>query len=56
MARIEKLYPGPDGVARVADVFTAKGVIRRAVHNLCSLEDLTVTSRKPKDFEGGEDV
>lgn len=39
MARISKLYPGSDGVTRVADVYTSKGTIRRAVHNLCSLPD-----------------
>ncbi|KAL0883544.1 hypothetical protein ABMA27_015698 [Loxostege sticticalis] len=37
MARIHKLYPGSDGIARVADVYTGKGILRRAVHNLCSL-------------------
>ncbi|XP_045535019.1 uncharacterized protein LOC123721194 [Papilio machaon] len=39
MARVHKLYPGSDGIARVADVYTAKGIIRRGVHNLCSLPD-----------------
>ncbi|CAK1602856.1 unnamed protein product [Parnassius mnemosyne] len=37
MGRIHRLYPGTDGVARVADVNTSKGVIRRAVTNLCPL-------------------
>ncbi|CAG9584275.1 unnamed protein product [Danaus chrysippus] len=47
---------GSDGIARVADVFTSKGVVRRAVHNLCSLENSRDVTRTSKDFEGGEDM
>lgn len=55
MARVHKLYPGSDGVSRVVDVATSKGVIRRAAHNLCLLPDPS-SAQNPKDFEGGEDV
>ncbi|XP_063541602.1 uncharacterized protein LOC134750371 [Cydia strobilella] len=37
MGRIVKLFPGQDNVSRVADVGTARGIIRRAVHRLCPL-------------------
>ncbi|XP_050678653.1 uncharacterized protein LOC126979538 [Leptidea sinapis] len=35
LARIAKLYPGSDGVSRVADVLTTKGTIKRAIHKMC---------------------
>lgn len=61
MARVHKLYPGSDGVSRVADLYTSKGIIRRAIRNLCLLPDpasVPVSSkpRNPDDFEGGQDV
>ncbi|XP_072948180.1 uncharacterized protein [Epargyreus clarus] len=37
MGRIKALYPGNDGIARVADVNTEKGIVRRAVQTLCPL-------------------
>lgn len=55
MGRICKLYPGPDGVTRVADVTTVKGIARRAVNKLCYLPT-DDSSRTPKVFEGGEHV
>ena len=55
MARVHKLYPGSDGVSRVADVVTSKGIIRRAAHNLCLLSDAEST-RSPEDFEREEHV
>ncbi|XP_064072214.1 uncharacterized protein LOC135193480 [Vanessa tameamea] len=55
MARVHKLYPDSDGVSRVVDVVTSKGIIRRAVHNLCLLPEPEFT-RNPEDFERGEDV
>lgn len=35
LARISRLYPGPDGISRVADVLTNKGTIRRAINKMC---------------------
>lgn len=35
LARVTCLYPGPDGVSRVADVLTNRGTIRRAVNKMC---------------------
>lgn len=35
LARISKLYPGTDGISRVADILTTKGVIRRGIHKFC---------------------
>ena len=37
MARIIKTYPGEDGVTRVVDIKTAKGIYRRPVHKLAPL-------------------
>lgn len=37
LGRVSKLYPGADGVPRVADVATANGNVRRAINRLCSL-------------------
>ncbi|XP_047024876.1 uncharacterized protein LOC124633636 isoform X1 [Helicoverpa zea] len=35
LGRITKLYQGPDGVSRVADVLTSRGTVKRAVHKFC---------------------
>lgn len=61
MGRILKLYAGPDGVHRVAEVKTSKGTVRRAVHRLCCLPNSTIISadqstRTPAVVEGGQDV
>ncbi|XP_050551821.1 uncharacterized protein LOC118281518 [Spodoptera frugiperda] len=37
MGRISKLFPGPDGVCRVADVQTTQGCYRRPFRRLCPL-------------------
>nr|XP_049696300.1 uncharacterized protein LOC126054500 [Helicoverpa armigera] len=37
LGRVSKLFPGTDGVPRVADVFTSQGTIRRAINRLCLL-------------------
>jgi len=37
LARVMQLIPGRDGNARVAELRTASGVIRRAVNKLCLL-------------------
>ncbi|XP_063837242.1 uncharacterized protein LOC135086456 isoform X1 [Ostrinia nubilalis] len=37
LGRVTRLYPGCDGIARVADVTTATGVLRRAYNRLCLL-------------------
>ncbi|XP_050664221.1 uncharacterized protein LOC126964933 [Leptidea sinapis] len=34
LGRISRLFPGPDGVARVADISTARGVVRRALNRI----------------------
>ncbi|XP_041968065.1 uncharacterized protein LOC121725264 [Aricia agestis] len=39
LGRVMKLHPGADGVPRVADLTTARGVIRRALNRLCLLLD-----------------
>lgn len=60
MGRIYELHPGADGTARVADVYTTKGIVRRAIHNLCSLHTVQpqekAVSRNPEAFEEGEHV
>ncbi|XP_048483598.1 uncharacterized protein LOC125489949 [Plutella xylostella] len=37
LGRVDKLYPGSDGVPRVADVRTTHGTVRRALNRLCIL-------------------
>lgn len=37
MGRIVNVYPGADGVIRVADVRTANGIVRRAFSKICLL-------------------
>nr|CAI5853403.1 unnamed protein product [Callosobruchus analis] len=37
LGRVVAVYPGPDGVARVAEVQTTRGTSRRAVNKLCVL-------------------
>ena len=38
MARVEKTYPGPDGLVRVVDVKTSKGLYKRPVTKIIRLE------------------
>ncbi|XP_073949686.1 uncharacterized protein [Choristoneura fumiferana] len=44
LGRIMKIYPGRDGVARVADIKTKKGIIKRAFNNICPLPTSTECS------------
>lgn len=37
LGRVSKLFPGSDGVPRVAEVRTARGLVRRAITKLCLL-------------------
>ncbi|XP_048478218.1 uncharacterized protein LOC119693424 isoform X3 [Plutella xylostella] len=37
MGRIVQLHPGKDGVSRVADIETKRGIIQRAYNNICPL-------------------
>lgn len=37
LGRVNRLFPGSDGVPRVADVTTSRGVVRRALNRLCLL-------------------
>lgn len=37
LGRVVRLFPGPDGVSRVADVNTSKGCVRRPFIRLCPL-------------------
>ncbi|XP_039748893.1 uncharacterized protein LOC120625761 [Pararge aegeria] len=37
LGRVIKTHPGSDGVVRVADLRTAKGVVRRAFNRICPL-------------------
>ncbi|XP_055948872.1 uncharacterized protein LOC129981863 [Argiope bruennichi] len=37
LARIERIYPGTDGLVRVADIRTPKGIFRRSINRLCPL-------------------
>ncbi|XP_047997265.1 uncharacterized protein LOC125234887 [Leguminivora glycinivorella] len=45
MGRVIHLYKGPDGVCRVADIQTEKGLIKRAVNKMCLLP----TDPEPND-------
>lgn len=37
LGRVTHLYPGKDGISRVADVLTSKGTLRRATNKMCIL-------------------
>nr|XP_049701803.1 uncharacterized protein LOC126055663 [Helicoverpa armigera] len=37
LGRVTHLYPGTDGVSRVADVMSSRGTVRRAVNKMCIL-------------------
>ncbi|XP_063364977.1 uncharacterized protein LOC134653531 [Cydia amplana] len=39
LGRVVKLHTGSDGVPRVADIDTVRGVIRRALNRICLLHD-----------------
>ncbi|KAG5876649.1 hypothetical protein JTB14_001926 [Gonioctena quinquepunctata] len=40
LGRVTQLYPGSDGIPRVATLRTGKGDIRKAISNLCPLPPL----------------
>lgn len=37
LGRVIAIYPGPDGISRVADIKTANGVVRRSSSKICPL-------------------
>ncbi|KAI5641419.1 hypothetical protein NE865_06457 [Phthorimaea operculella] len=37
LGRVVRIFPGSDGIVRVADIKTRKGIIRRAFNNICPL-------------------
>ncbi|XP_047986591.1 uncharacterized protein LOC125226606 isoform X1 [Leguminivora glycinivorella] len=39
LGRVTQLYPGSDGISRVAEIRTRRGTIRRAYNNICPLPD-----------------
>lgn len=46
LGRVIKVFPGNDGVCRVADVRTATGILRRSFAKICPLP------LQPEDTEG----
>ncbi|XP_072934096.1 uncharacterized protein [Epargyreus clarus] len=46
LGRVENIYPGSDGVVRVADIKTRKGTLRRAFNNICPLPIEACTSTR----------
>ncbi|XP_049875992.1 uncharacterized protein LOC126373761 isoform X2 [Pectinophora gossypiella] len=48
LGRVQQLFPGADGIPRVADVATARGIVRRALSKICLL--------KADASNGGDDV
>lgn len=56
LARVHQLYPGSDGVCRVADFITYRGIERRGLNRVCPLpvnDDLESLERAT--FQGGAD-
>lgn len=37
MGRVSRLFPGPDGISRVADIHTMRGCVRRPLTRICPL-------------------
>ncbi|KAG7307103.1 hypothetical protein JYU34_007243 [Plutella xylostella] len=64
LARVQHMYPGSDGVCRVADFITYRGVERRALNKVCPLpvtaddEDDAETLKEISTsfFQGGQNV
>lgn len=57
LGRIHHMYYGPDGICRVVDIKTSKGIVKRALTKICALPtgdayELLGTSAS----KGGEDV
>lgn len=46
LGRVLNLHPGPDGISRVATVFTSKGETRRAIVKLCPLPNQQLEEEK----------
>ncbi|XP_048006738.1 uncharacterized protein LOC125242080 [Leguminivora glycinivorella] len=44
LGRVTRLYPGSDGVTRVADIKTTSGTLRRAFNRLCPLPVIDTNS------------
>lgn len=55
LGRVLQLYPGTDGVCRVADFTTQRGVVRRALNRVCLLPRSEEESESCS-FQGGQDV
>lgn len=59
LGRVHQLYKGRDGITRVADFKTAKGMVKRAVNRVCLLpvRDTEVDgSLASQGFQGGDPV
>lgn len=56
LGRITKLYPGPDGITRVVDVTTRKGLLRRAISRLCLMLGESREPLKSCPFKRGRNV
>ncbi|XP_041980962.1 uncharacterized protein LOC121734418 [Aricia agestis] len=57
LGRVHRLYPGKDGVCRVADFTTYKGVERRALNKVCPLpDDADALEEAPASSKGAQDV
>lgn len=54
IGRIHDLHLGKDGIARVADVKTANGTVRRAINRLCPLFEPEDVLLKVRPSTGGE--
>ncbi|KAG6439619.1 hypothetical protein O3G_MSEX000926 [Manduca sexta] len=37
LGRVRRLFPGPDGISRVAEVNTVRGSVRRPLTRICLL-------------------
>ncbi|XP_045510129.1 uncharacterized protein LOC123705417 [Colias croceus] len=55
-ARVTKLFPGADGILRVAEVATTSGSYRRGVKYLCPLLDDAETVLEPDVSNGPQYV
>ncbi|XP_061709219.1 uncharacterized protein LOC133519245 [Cydia pomonella] len=56
LGRISKLFPGTDGISRVAEVATVTGTYKRGVKYLCPLLDETHEALKANASKGPQDV
>lgn len=56
VGHVTRVFPGAEGLVRVADVQLPNGVFRRGIHQVCLLEPISVDQPEQSGAASGEDV